>query len=283
MNLNKFNAINEAIKQFITSYQQSKELDLEGFEKLHKKLMECVSKKRKDLSLYEEIILQMLGIAEKIKNGDTEALINKGTDNYHYWLFKLHERIMKKEKALKIRQLPKYLRDFNKILKSPKYFFKQEEDYLICTRIGLAMGHQTVITILKGRVKIEYNDHSPSRSESLRRSMQKKGYVCSEISVIKDIFEKRDEGKSNYLFSAEKGYEKQEDLEKDVLWFGQSLRILVDCDWLILDAKSEPTKEEIENETKILDLALVCYELFALKPKHFCDMLLTLIRANCGV
>jgi len=181
--------------------------------------------------------------------------------------------------------LPKYLRTFNKVLKSPKYFLKQEEDFFICSRIGLAVGHQTTIKIFtrnKG-VSVEYNDHDYGRCYALREQLIRRKFVCSDISVLKDVFDKRRaEGKDNYLFKSEKEYEKQEDLEKEILLFGQEMNLLIDCDHLLVDVKTG-TEEEFKNEAKILSLALFLWENFALKPKNFCDVLLPLIRASCNL
>lgn len=283
MNLNKYNKINEEIKQFITDYQKTRILDIKKFHKLHEKLIQTVAYHRKDLALYEEIVLKMEEYFGRIKKGELDLLVGKDTGNYHHLLWKLHDRITRKKEHLKIGELPKYLREFNKKLKSDKYFFKEGENYFITTRIGEAVGHVSTIKISSHRVYIEYNDHSPSRTRFLQRRMGKKEFECSEISVMKEVFAKRDEGDKNYLFTCWKVHGRQEELEKDLLWFADTLTNAIDIDWLIIDSKSDIKEEEIENETKILELAFLMYDTFALKPKHFCDNLLTLLRINCNI
>jgi hypothetical protein len=283
MNLNKFNSINEAIKNFISGYQQSRILDTKKLKKLHDELLETVAIHRTDLALYEDILVKMEECIGRINKGQLGFLVGTEKQDYHYLLWVLHQKIISKEKHLKIRELPKYLRKLNKTLKSAKYFFKTEKGYLISARIGDALGHFTSMTIEENRLLIEYSDHSPSRTRMLQRRMIKKDFGYSPISVLKDIFARRDEGSNNYLFNCWKTYDEQQDLEKDLLYFGKSLSLLIDTDWLILDSKSEITEEEIENETKILEMAFMLYDLFELKPKNFTEMLLTLIRANCGV
>lgn len=282
MNINKYQKINEEIKQFITDYQKTKILDIKKFHKLHEKLIQTVAYHRKDLALYEEIVLKMEEYFGRIKKGELDLLVGKDTGNYHHMLWKLHDRITRKKEHLKIRELPKYLREFNKRLKSDKYFFKEGENYFITTRIGEAMGHVSTIKISSHRVYIEYNDHDFSRTFVLRERMQKKGFECSDISIMKEVFAKRDEGNNNYLFTCWKEYEKQEELEKDLLYFAESIKIFIDCDHLIVDVKTG-TDEEFKNEAKVLELACFLYDNFRLLPKNFCDNLLTLLRINCNI
>jgi hypothetical protein len=285
MKLGKYIKANEGMKQLVSKYQQSKEFNLQEFKKLNEDIFNSSVEKQKDLALFEDCLIKLLEFSKKIEEGATEWLVGKQEDNYHYWLWKLHQRIIQKEKALKTRELPKYLRIFNKILKSPKYFFRGEKEgeFFIATKIGCALGHQSTIHILPNSISVEYADHSPSRTLTLLERMKKKGFICSEMKVLKDIFEKRDEGKNNYFFSAEKFYlsEKQEDLEKTILWLALDLYLGIDVDWLILNTKSAYTQEEIDNEKKILELAFLMHDIFGLKPKHLCDMLLTLLRVSC--
>jgi len=271
MRIDAYNKINEALKNFIFLYQKSSVFSKEEFEGLHKQLLKIIEKE----TLYEDLRIRLINAHNEImQNNNLDFLAKDMENSYHIILWKIHDRIIKekeKKEKISIRQLPKELREFNRILGSKKIFLKEDNIYYIISLIGCANGHITNLKIFENHLYFEYNDHSPSRTQLLRERMTKVGWNCSKIKVLKDIFPKK-EGADNYFFTAEK--ERKED---DLRFLAIQMDLMIDTDWLLLDETKDFTQEEFNNELLLMRTAFMLWDIFGINPRAFLNIIRNLL------
>lgn len=263
MKLSKYNKINEEIKTFISDFQLSKEgiISLNEFTKLHNELLNFIKKEE----MYMDCRIGLINAYNKIVKGNLDFIAKDLKESYHIWLWKLHRKIIKNKEKINKKQLPKEIREFSRSLSKNK-IFKEGNIYFITFLMGNAFGHIGTIKI-SDKIELEYNDHSESRARAIRNRLEKKGYKCSEIKILKNIFPKQ-QVSNNCFFSAEKWK-----IDGDLNYLAESLILLIDCDWLIVSDKKPYTEEEIENETKILETLLILYDICGILPKNLANLI----------
>jgi hypothetical protein len=272
MNIERFNFINEELKILILEYQVKSVFDSVRFENLHKSLLKLIS----DNDFYEDLRIGFIDAYNKINSvfGGISWLINSDKKSYHTLLWQLHSRIMKSADSVPIRKLPKDIQEFNRILKSKKKIFAYEGYYLIVSNIGRAKGHITTIKVSEFSLSIEYNDHSPTRTDLLFKELIKRGYSCNNPKVLKNIFPKS-QTSDNYFFTAEKRRS-----DDDLRELANLLKIIIDIDWIMIDPKKPLIDDECRNELLLLDTAFMLYDLYDIQPVCFLDIVKNLIRIS---
>jgi len=270
-NFEAFNQVNENLKSFITDYQLTKKFDKDKFIELHNQLSYSLDNNK----LYEDLFIYLKNAINQILDGNLDYLI-KEEYSYHNILWKLHQRIISFQKHISLKDLSKEFKKFNEILKTKKFFLKDKENniYYIITTIGSAIGHISTIKIDKN-IRLEYNDHSPSRIYLIKKLLEKENFGCSEIKILKNIFPKK-ETSDNLFFIAEK---KKED--NDLQKLAEIMEACIDIDWILLDAKKPYTQEELNNEIKLLEGIYVLYEVYKIKPKKIIKKINETIVKNC--
>jgi hypothetical protein len=269
MQLGLYLKLNEKIKGIISQYQLNSKFEINELEETHKNLVSLIAKK----PLYEDLKIGLINAYNELLKGNTDFLA-KNDASYHLYLWRLHQRIINEKKKLKIGELPEELRKFNRILHSKKAFFREGSIYYIVSLIGSAKGHITSVKTDDATINLEYNDHCIGRLTILRKRLEKKGWVCTYIKVLEDIFPKKEASK-NYFFTALKQKQKG-DLET-LAW---ELAIGIDTDWIIVDELKEWTDEEMENEIRLVETAYMLWDIFKIKPRDFLQIVRSTIRIS---
>jgi hypothetical protein len=267
----RFYRINSELKSLITEYQKEGYFDFERFKSTHNSILELIG----SYEVFSDLQFKFIDSYNHILNGNMDFLVKEPL-NYHNLLWQLHHRLtMIDGNRLEKWELPIELAEFDKILKSEKIFLKEQDIYYILTKIGDAEGHLTSIRLSRDSIRIEYNDHSPSRTYLFKNLLEKKGWNCSEIKILREVFQKS-ETSDNLFFGASIEI-KPEETRTWPEYLAEMFDAIIDIDWILLDSRKPYSREEMDNEIKILEAAFILFEIYKIKPKKTIDALDKLI------
>lgn len=256
--IEEFDKINGRLKVLISSYQLLNDFNSHIFSLLHNKLMSLLGK-----NFYlEDLKFQLIHTYNKIMKGEMVYLVKKA-NSYHYILWELHSRIVSMGKNIDKRFFPESIIEFDDILNTPKKILINNGYFFIITTLGNAQGHLSTIKIKEDMVYLEYNDSCKIRTEILKDRFTKKGWECSEIQVLEDIFPEK-EGKDNYFF-----YAKHKDYINTMRDLAIELKICINTDWITINQDKKYKESEYKKEKQVILEAYQNYDKTGIPPREF--------------
>jgi hypothetical protein len=242
MDAKKFDAINEELKLLISNYQIKRFIPLHQLDRLQKRLVTFIDD---DYEKYEDLAIKLKSAYNKISQGHFELL----PTDYHDALWRIHQRMMKSGK-LKPPRIFKKFHDACKT-KTKKYYFGN----MVLCQLGKVEGHCITVTADDGKITMEYNDHSPMRTENIAYRLFSRKWKVSKIMLMQNVFPKG-QTQDNYFFTAE--FKSHWFFEEELEWLGNELSMSINTDWILISSENhDPDKLAIEKS-----LTRIAYDIY---------------------